>query len=522
MKLYRKVLLIFVLFLSVMLVACTRVETDQLTVEKAFNELELIFALGDDETKVSKQIGLLDTLHGTTITWASSNVESIDVEGNVFPGDTVMEVELYATIKLGSYQKIKMFIVTVVKGPEKDTIAPVLRIDADHLIVTLKQGETIDLYEGLTAFDNVDLDITDQIKIIDDGGVNFNLEGEYTVQFQVEDRAGNLSLIVSKIVRVLRVDTILSTYPIYSGIIQGEASKPGKPKEFAGAWYHKVVSSKDYWVGIEGVITLPKVQIRRYADAYNTSLDIDPNVKNLDNPSIYMGGNAYNESDVGLSLSLVKLGNGTVTKGSYAFRPFWRYITNTDYDLGGVDLAAGRRYGTSTASPANQVQKNIYGNWYFEDSEFYYLPGDKVRMLVYSPKPNYLQLQIEVLEVSTYPESVQIRQENGWKDPADFISPMFSSPGHGASNVKAEFKRVNAIDQSGNEGKPTINTNTKVSDAIWESVYLHRRIDGTLYRVPFNNSRLAVINYPLESGFIITEVDDETGGSTVTIDPKNG
>lgn len=45
MKLYRKVLLIFVLFLSVMLVACTRVETDQLTVEKAFNELELIFAL---------------------------------------------------------------------------------------------------------------------------------------------------------------------------------------------------------------------------------------------------------------------------------------------------------------------------------------------------------------------------------------------------------------------------------------------------------------------------------------------
>ena len=196
MKLYRKVLLIFVLFLSVMLVACTQGETDQLTVEKAFNELELIFALGDDETKVSKQIGLLDTLHGTTITWASSNVESIDVEGNVFPGDTVMEVELYATIKLGSYQKIKMFIVTVVKGPEKDTIAPVLRIDADHVIATLKQGETIDLYEGLTAFDNVDLDITDQIKIIDDGGVNFNLEGEYTVQFQVEDRAGNLSLIV--------------------------------------------------------------------------------------------------------------------------------------------------------------------------------------------------------------------------------------------------------------------------------------------------------------------------------------
>jgi hypothetical protein len=96
---------------------------------------------------------------------------------------------------------------------------------------------------------------------------------------------------------------------------------------------HKV-SSKDKWVGIEGIITLPEVKIARYEGDYNSELDVDPNAKNLDNPSVYMGGHALNESDVGLSFSkaLIDVKNQTLSKGSIAFRPFCVYITSDNQE----------------------------------------------------------------------------------------------------------------------------------------------------------------------------------------------
>ena len=74
---------------------------------------------------------------------------------------------------------------------------------------------------------------------------------------------------------------------MWQGEIPGEKAKPADPAVFGGAWYRKVVSSKDAWTGIEAVVTLPEVQIRRYDGEYDTSLPYDPEVKNLDNPSVY-------------------------------------------------------------------------------------------------------------------------------------------------------------------------------------------------------------------------------------------
>ena len=113
-----------------------------------------------------------------------------------------------------------------------------------------------------------------------------------------------------------------------------------------------------------------------------------------------------------------------------------------------------------------------------------------------------------------------MREKYGWKDPADFLSPVFTSPGHG-TGILAEFKRVNAIDQSGNEGGVAISTQTEVKNIIWHETYLYRIIDGTLYRVPMNESRRGTTSAPEDKYFTVSYegVDSSLGGEVVTIHP---
>lgn len=404
-----------------------------------------------------------------------------------------------------------------------DDIKPLIFIESNSNIVYINQNttENIDdlLLEGVSAIDNIDGNITDKI-IVDSRDLDINVPGEYQVYFYVLDSSNNQSDTKHKTVIVQPVYTILNPYKIYIDEIVGERPKPAPQTVFNGAWYHKVESSTDYWLGIEGTITLPEVEIKRYLDdKYNKDLMVDPNGKNLDNPSIYMGGHASSESDVGLSLKQVEYirgGNKVISNGSYAFRPFWRYITTVDKDIGTYDLANGRRYAVSSA---NQAQTNMIGNWYFGDTQFYYLPGDKLRMILYSPRLNFMQLQIEVIEKSTLPSSIKIREDNGWEEPADFISPEFRSTGHGGTTL-ARYKRVNAIDQSGNEGKPIILTNSNVKEAIWESVYLYRKIENEMYRVPFNDRRSSSLSAPYDNNFTYSKINNLTGGQTIIIHPN--
>lgn len=395
---------------------------------------------------------------------------------------------------------------------EPDTEPPVLRINKSVREVTIKKGEGFDLMNGVTAKDDVDGKINDKV-VIDDGGFDPNVPGVYTITYSVKDAAGNAAETVVRTVTVVETDAMAAP-PIWEGVIEGEKKNPAKPALFGGAWYYKVVSSKDKWVGIEATVTLPEIDINRYNGSYDDSLAVDPNAKNLDNPSIYLGGNAETESDVGLSLSKVALdASGTISTGNVAFRPFWRYITDEDQDVGGYDVHGGEYAVTANGN-------NCFANYHWKFTEYYYLPGDQLRIIVFSPEPGKLQLQIDVLAVSTLPSSVEIREKYGWKDPQDFLSPIFTSPGQG-TGMDAEFKRVCAIDQSGNEGGTAIDTTTLVKDVIWHETYLYREIDGTLYRVPMSEDRRAAIGAPYEDRFTITHegVDSSKGGEVVTIHP---
>lgn len=387
---------------------------------------------------------------------------------------------------------------------------PVITIqDAE---VTIRKGDAYDLLDGVTGSDDIDGDITDQI-VIDRGDYDPDAVGKYTITYNLTDSAGNAA--TPKKRTVIVKENVMQALPVWTEAIDGEKLNPQAPAMAKGAWYHKVVSSKDKWVGIEATVTLPEFDIKRYDGEYDPSFPADPSGKNLDNPSVYLGGCAWSESDVGLSLSraLTDVKSQTLSTGSIAYRPFWRYITSENQDVGGYDAHDGE-YAVSANG------KNCNANYHWRYTEYYYLPGDTLRMIVYSPEPDKLQLMIEVLEVSTLPSSVEMRKTYGWKDPADFISPIFQSPGHG-TGMDAEFKRVNAIDQSGKEGIDVAPTETEIGAIIWHETYLYREINGTLWRVPMNENRRGTTNAPDDAYFTVTEdgVDSSLGGEVVSIHP---
>ena len=282
-----------------------------------------------------------------------------------------------------------------------DSKPPVIRLTVSK--VTISQGEEYDLMDGITAYDSIDGDLTGKI-VIDRGNYDPDIPGEYVITYTLSDSSGNAATPKQKKITV-RESIIMKQPPIWTADIDGEIKNPQAPAVYGGAWYHKVVSSKDKWVGIETTVTLPEFKIRRYDGAYDGSLAADPAVNNLDNPSVYLGGHALSESDVGLSLSraLIDVKNQTLSTGSIAFRPFWRYITAEGKDDGGYDV-----HGGEYAVSANG--NNCIANYHWRYTEYYYLPGDTLRILVCSPEPDKLQLMIEVIEASTLPSSVEIRK----------------------------------------------------------------------------------------------------------------
>lgn len=292
--------------------------------------------------------------------------------------------------------------------------------------------------------------------------------------------------------------------PIFSGKINDEIYAPQAPKCFLGAYYRKVFSSKDNWLGIEGTITLGEFlpDPARFGTDNRVYYE-----RELDSPSIYMGGQSVSESDAGLGYMIgyqykgqdIELNYGTP---KVAYRPFWRYIYSTALDVNG------------------NVERNNVNSWNVSDPtdfDFYYFPGDKIKMSVYSPKKDYLQLRIELLEETTIEKYAEIRK--GFKlerKPRTFLSPLFFSEGHGEK--PAEFKRVNSLDQYGNEGFVVKQTNANVTKAIWHETYLLRNIDNKIQRVAFENNRASSMACPNIESFEIEKLSN--GGETIIIKPN--
>ncbi len=375
------------------------------------------------------------------------------------------------------------------ESKEADTIKPFVR--ALPAEVTLYYLEPYDLMTGVSALDNIDGDITDNIEI-DDDGFDPGVPGVYTIIYQSTDSSGNIGTATRTITvkGLIKYDEGYSDSEVFTGIIDGEV-KTYDLRCFPGAWNRRVGSSADFWLGIEGTFVLPSFT----GDEARFS---EERGQYLDNPSIYFGAIGSRASDNGLTW---EIGSTRLPSGAYVrttervtFRPFWRYITK-DYD-------------------------NIWNNAPFDEPEYYYFPGDELRMSLFVSRKGFLRLKIEVIKPTDDPYYVSYRESLGIYYPSDFLSPEFESMGIGT--IKAYFTRVNAIDQVGNEGKPSLPTNASVSAMVWKEVYLYREIGDTVYKVPFTEDRSINIFCPTEEAFTISYdgVDKTLGGEIISIHPE--
>ncbi|WP_262415836.1 DUF5011 domain-containing protein [Exiguobacterium acetylicum] len=88
----------------------------------------------------------------------------------------------------GNYSQVKRMI--IVKDQARPTIS-----GADD--VTIKMNETFRPKRGVTAFDEVDGDLTKKIQI--SGTVNTSKKGIYPILYSVKDASGNQTTVIRKV-----------------------------------------------------------------------------------------------------------------------------------------------------------------------------------------------------------------------------------------------------------------------------------------------------------------------------------
>lgn len=252
--------------------------------------------------------------------------------------------------------------------------------------------------------------------------------------------------------------------------LPGEVKPAGTLPCFAGAYYRKVVSSTDHWLGIGGKVVLPKItfdQDRKNPDKFQ---------QYLDNPSVYLGGNANGqETDIGMTWEVIRDQNGAVTTDRRAFRPFLR---RTGYQSSG--------------------QQSNYMNAPAED-RYYWYEGDEIEMSVKIVRDGWLLFTVEGM---------------GKKFQQEYQCDGYKLDG------KTEFKRVNAIDQVANEGKPVQSTKTRVENSEWKETYLYRNVNNQLTKAYMHPGRFTDMRCPSQKYHVITDsANDKTlGAEKITID----
>lgn len=261
---------------------------------------------------------------------------------------------------------------------------------------------------------------------------------------------------------------------------------------FPGAYYRKAVSAIDVWTGYEGVVTLPEFEPDRERKRKGRPGQF------MDNPSVYVGGWAGpvddkgekagegREVDAGLSWEVVREPTGMVSRERKAFRPFWR---------------------TGEWRSARAIP------------EWYFYPGDTVRLRIETVAEHKLRLTIELVSRGEKGNAA-MRGYNATRpatDPTlvDKVVPLtvdFDAD-HFAPGKPAEFKRVNAIDQVGREGQGVEPTNAAVTGAVWADELLFR---GDA-RLPFTPARFTDMRCP-DPAHVVVERKD--GKEHITIRGK--
>ncbi len=230
-----------------------------------------------------------------------------------------------------------------------------------------------------------------------------------------------------------------------------------KMEAHPGSYYHKVYSPCGSWTGIEGVVTLgePHLDPKR----------IHKGVAQ-DSFSTYLGGHAKKEIDAGLSWEVTTNKHGKVDAEHKAWRPFWR---NDSWHSG----------------PSEQ--------------RYYWHPGETVAMSLHVVAPNKLQLTIS--DLGDHPKRK--------------FTTMLDAKGFG-DGTDAFFKRVDAIDQNGTEGKHVHKSHSHISGTSWKETVLRTKNGDEQPLVP--GFKRVVDDPPEHVNLKSTHQQQLHGGETIDID----
>jgi hypothetical protein len=235
---------------------------------------------------------------------------------------------------------------------------------------------------------------------------------------------------------------------------------------FQGAYYRKAVSSTDNWLGIEGKVILPSL----FYDSTRTN-PLKPG-QFLDNASIYLGSTSDGqETDIGMTWEVIKDNAGNVSKDRKAFRPFLR------------------------RSAHKSGQTAIYKNAPAE-SIYYWYPGDTIT------------LAVQLIEAGKLKFTVTGSGRN-YEEIFDVAGCQYT--------IKAQYKRVNAIDQVSNEGKPVQPTKAKAVGAKWLNVNLFRNYKSDALKVPMHTKRFTDMRCPDIGNFNVNTLVNIPSGESVDI-----
>jgi len=267
-------------------------------------------------------------------------------------------------------------------------------------------------------------------------------------------------------------DTPVETAPPYSDRFSGEVLPDASSPCFSGSYYRKAMSSNDYWLGITGTVVLPEIIF--------DPARINPanSAQYLDNPSLYIGGTANGqETDIGLTWEVVKDANGAVTADRRAFRPFLRRSA----------------YGSQAADYANAPA----------EAGYYWYPGETVNMSLQVTGNGKLHFSVSGAG-KTYETD-------------------YDAAGY-ATSIKMIFKRVNAIDQVNNEGKPAQASKTQILGAQWTACYLYRTDNGNVVQAPMYPGRFTDMRCPQTAFFNVyaSPAENAIGGERIDIDAGGG
>lgn len=195
---------IFIALSSIFLISCDKSKDLDITAPVFDNLIE--GKLEDLRVQLGSEVNLLEGVTAKDDLDGNIEVSILDLGGFNINVINTYEITYLAVDKSGNKSTAKRRII-VEEEIDEDNISPeFININNGYLPpLTITKGEIVNLLDGITAIDNISSNVI--IEIIDNGGFNKDIAGEYLVKYKAIDENLNFS-IANRIINVIESSVI--------------------------------------------------------------------------------------------------------------------------------------------------------------------------------------------------------------------------------------------------------------------------------------------------------------------------